>query len=394
MFNGTKKNKNDIIKNDILNYFAIYSNSTIVDLARTLDISVPTVTKLLNEMCDDGYVKVYGKLESGEGRHPNLYGIRSDFGYSIGVDIRHNAIDIGVMNFEGILIDVKKNIPYNFQNTQKSMDELCAIVKNAIDKLDIGSNKILNVNFNISGRVNPNTGYSYSAFNFSEEPLDKVLTEKIGITTYIDNDSRAMAYGELIDGCAKGVKNVFFINLSWGLGSAIIINGDLYPGKSGFSGEIGHVHEFDNELLCHCGKKGCLETEVSGNAFLRIFRERIAAGETSGLLKRTKIEDVTLENLIDATNHGDVLCIDIVETIGRKLGAFLSGLINVLNPELVVLGGMMSLCGDFLLQPMLTAVRKYSLNLLANDTDICVSKLKDRAGIIGACMLGRRKLFI
>jgi glucokinase-like ROK family protein len=394
MFNGTKKNKNDIIKNDILNYFAIYSNSTIVDLARTLDISVPTVTKLLNEMCDDGYVKVYGKLESGEGRHPNLYGIRSDFGYSIGVDIRHNAIDIGVMNFEGVLIDLKKDIPYNFQNTQKSMDDLCVIVKNVIDKLDIDSKKILSVNFNISGRVNPITGYSYSAFNFSEEPLDKVLTEKIGITTYIDNDSRAMAYGELIDGCAKGVKNVFFINLSWGLGSAIIINGDLYPGKSGFSGEIGHVHEFDNELLCHCGKKGCLETEVSGNAFLRIFRERIAAGETSGLLKRMKIEDVTLENLIDATNHGDVLCIDIVETIGRKLGAFLSGLINVLNPELVVLGGMMSLCGDFLLQPMLTAVRKYSLNLLANDTDICVSKLKDRAGIIGACMLGRRKLFI
>jgi predicted NBD/HSP70 family sugar kinase len=103
-----------------------------------------------------------------------------------------------------------------------------------------------------------------------------------------------MTYGEHMQGCVKGEKDIIFVNLSWGLGIGIIIDGKIYIGKSGFSGELGHVNAFDNEILCHCGKKGCLETEASGSALHRILLERINNGESSVLSQQTTIKSNTL----------------------------------------------------------------------------------------------------
>ena len=198
-----------------------------------------------------------------------------------------------------------------------------------------------------------------------------------------------MAYGEYIAGCVKGEKNVLFINISWGLGMGMIQNGKVYKGCSGFSGEIGHIHAFDNELICHCGKKGCLETEASGSAFFRIVKERISAGEAS-TVKTGKDGSFTFQDLIDAVNNEDSLCIDVVDSIGHKLGLQISALINIFNPELVVIGGSMAATGVYLLQAIKSAVIKYSLSLVHKDTRIVLSKLKDRAGLIGACMVARK----
>lgn len=389
LFNTNKENKTDLTKNNIIKFYIANGNSTIYDLSQELNLSVPTTTKLVNEMCAEGYVREYGKLETSEGRHPNLYGVNPDSGYFVGVDISHSVVNLGLMDFKGDLVDLQMNVPCCFENTSEALDGLCRVVNEFIEQSSIDKQKILNVHFNIPGRVNPQTGYSYSVFNFSETPLTKVLSDKIGYPVNIDNDSRAMAYGEFMKGCVKGEKNVLFLNVSWGLGMGIVINGRLYNGKSGYAGEFGHVHLFENEVLCHCGKKGCLETEASASAFYRIVTERLKNGESSLLQDKS----FTIDDVIDATNSEDVLCIDVVEEIGHKLGEALSALINIFNPELVVIGGSMALTGDYLLQPIKTAIRKYSLNLLIRDTCICLSKLKDKAGVIGACMLGRNRLF-
>ena len=185
-----------------------------------------------------------------------------------------------------------------------------------------------------------------------------------------------------------------FVNVSWGLGIGIIIDGKIYKGKSGFSGEFGHISTFDNEIICHCGKKGCLETEASGSALHRTLLERIKKGENSILSERINMENpLTLDEIIAAVNKEDVLCIEIVEEIGQKLGKQIAGLINIFNPELVIIGGTLSLTGDYITQPIKTAVRKYSLNLVNKDSVITTSKLKDKAGIVGACMLARSRMF-
>ena len=232
-------------------------------------------------------------------------------------------------------------------------------------------------------------------FNFEERPLAEILGEKIGIPVNIDNDTRAMAYGELLKGAVKGEKDIVFINISWGLGSAFIIDGKIYTGRSGFSGEFGHFSVFDNEIICRCGKKGCLETEVSGSALHRILCEKVKSGQSSILSKRilTGETSVTLEEIVDATNKEDILCIELVEEIGRKLGRYLAGLINLFNPELVVIGGTLALTEDYILQPIKTAIRKYSLNLVSKDSAVVLSELQAKAGVIGACLLSRSKLF-
>ena len=279
--------KNALLKKRIITHYIYNGSSTITDLAKELDLSVPTTTKFINEMCEDNYINDYGKLETSSGRHPSLYGLNPESGYFIGVDIKKFAINIGLINFKGDMVEIKMNIPYKFENTQEALEELCALIRNFIKGTEINDKKIMNICINISGRVNPESGYSFSMFNFSERPLADVLNEKIGYPVCIDNDTRAMTYGEHMQGCVKGEKDIIFVNISWGLGIGIIIDGKVYTGKSGFSGEFGHVNVFDNEILCHCGKKGCLETEASGSALHRILLERIGSGESSILSKRT-----------------------------------------------------------------------------------------------------------
>ena len=387
--------KNALLKKRIITHYIYNGSSTITDLSKELDLSIPTVTKFISETCEDGYINDYGKLETSGGRHPSLYGLNPESGYFIGVDIKKFAVNIGLINFKGDMMELKMNIPYKFENTPEAMEELCTLISSFIKKTKVNTEKILNININISGRVNPESGYSFSLFNFSECPLAEVLTEKIGYQVCIDNDTRAMTYGEYLQGCVKGEKNIIFVNVSWGLGIGIIIDGKIYTGKSGFSGEFGHINVFDNEILCHCGKKGCLETEASGSAIYRILQERIKNGECSILSNRTNNQELplTLDEIISAVNKEDLLCIEIVEEIGQKLGKQIAGLINIFNPELVIIGGTLSLTDDYIAQPIKTAIRKYSLNLVNQDSAITVSKLKDKAGVVGACMLARSRMF-
>ena len=190
---------------------------------------------------------------------------------------------------------------------------------------------------------------------------------------------------------SKG-ENLLFVNVTWGLGLGIIINGEPYAGKSGFSGEFGHTHCYDNEVLCYCGKKGCLETEASGLAMHRKFTNRVKSGDRSILIDEgKKIEDITLDHLIEATRREDMLCIEILEEVGEQLGLHLANMINIFNPHVVVIGGPLAQVGDYLIQPIQSAIRKYSLNMVNQDTELKQSILLHYAGVMGASLLARKK---
>lgn len=387
--------KDALIKKNIIKYCILNDNSTLTELAKGVDLSIPTVTRFVTEMCNEGYLKDYGKLETAEGRHPNLYGLNADSAYFVGVDIKHFGVNIGMCNFRGDIVSLEMSTPYKFENTQEAFDILCQIIKDFIDRQKVDKNKILNINVNISGRVNPESGYSYSIFYFDEIPLSEKFATNIGYNVTIDNDTRSMTYGEFLAGCVNKEQNVIFVNISWGIALGIIIDGKVYIGKSGFAGEFGHVKTFDNEVLCHCGKKGCLETEISGSYLHRRLIELVREGAVSSLSKRIESgEEITLEDIInDGVRNEDVLCIELIEEIGQKLGEQLAGIINIFNPEMLIIGGILSETGDYLMQPIKSAMRKYSLNLVNRDSKVVLSKFKDKAGVIGACLLARFKTF-
>jgi len=382
-----KGSKGAVMKKHIITYLIYNENSTITDLAKDMDLSIPTVTKIIDEMHEQGYIDEYGKLETNGGRHPILYGLNTDSGYFVGVDVTWNSINIGIINFKGEVLKLQMGIPFERRDTLECIDELCNHIEHFIAGLTIDEKKILHINVTLCGRVNPELGYSHSFFNFGERPLAEILTERLKIETSIDNDSRTMLYGENIKGVVKGAKNVLFINIGWGLGMGIMIDGKLYKGKSGFSGEIGHTYGYDNQIICHCGKKGCVETEVSCSALYRKFIEHLQAGETSIILSEKDIEEITLDDIFSAINREDLLAIELVEQIGQQLGFHIGSLINTFNPDMVIIGGEMSRAGDFLLQPVISAIRKYTLSLMSRDSEIVLSKLKDQACVIGSCLL-------
>lgn len=390
-FKIDSESKAGLCKKGILNYFVANGNSTIQELAKEVNLSVPTVTKAVGELLDVGYINEYGKQETGEGRHPTLYGLNPESGYFVGVEIKEACVNVGMINFRGDLIKMESDKPCRIDNTMDSIEELCGIVCEFIGRSGIEKDQVLNVLFTISGRVNAESGYSHTIYNFTEQPLTTLFAERVGCPVSIENDTRAFAYGEYMAGVVNGEKDVLFINASWGIGMGIIVDGKLYAGRSGFAGEIGHMHLFNNEILCHCGKKGCLETEASGRALYRMVRNRINDGEASSLTNGGQA-DFTLDDIIEAVNAEDPLCIDVVERIGHTIGETVANLINLFNPELVVLGGLLARTGDFLLQAVKVSVRKYTLNLVSRDTRLCLSKLNERGGIIGACLLARKKV--
>ena len=378
-------NRSALLKKKIIHYYIANGDATIAELCKEMDLSIPTVTKLVGELLDDGYILDFGKQETNGGRKPNIYGLNPVSGYFVGVDVFRSKINIAAVDFKGDKLRVEENIPYSLENTPEALEMLCNLINDFIDRLSVPREKVLAVGVNISGRVNPVSGYSYSIFYFEEKPLSQILEERINIKIYIENDTRAMMYGEYMQGVVKGEKNILFINMGWGLGLSIFINGELYYGKSGFSGEFGHFCFFDNEILCHCGKKGCIETEASGSALHRKLLERYREGSSTILAEKIeKKEKIKMADMIEAIQKEDVLCIEILEEMGEKLGRGIAGLMNIFNPELVVLGGTLSLTSEYISLPIKSAIRKYSLNLVSQDTEIKVSKLGERAGALGA----------
>ena len=386
-------NRSALLKKKIIHYYIANGDATIAELCKEMDLSIPTVTKLVGELLDDGYILDFGKQVTNGGRKPNIYGLNPVSGYFVGVDVFRSKIKIAAVDFKGDKLRVEENIPYSLENTPEALEMLCNLITDFIDRLSVPREKVLAVGVNISGRVNPVSGYSYSIFYFEEKPLSQILEERIKIKIYIENDTRAMMYGEYMQGVVKGEKNILFINMGWGLGLSIFINGELYYGKSGFSGEFGHFCFFDNEILCHCGKKGCIETEASGSALHRKLLERYREGSSTILAEKIeKKEKIKMADMIEAIQKEDVLCIEILEEMGEKLGRGIAGLMNIFNPELVVLGGTLSLTSEYISLPIKSAIRKYSLNLVSQDTEIKVSRLGERAGALGACLLSRSKM--
>ena len=384
--------KNKILKGLIFKFLDQTESASINEISKEINISVPKTTSLITELIEEGLISDYGKFDSTGGRKANLYGLIGDAGFILGVDVKKYYINIGLLNFKKQLIHQKSRITFKLDNTAESLNQLIQIIQNFIKEVGIKKDKILSLGINLSGRINHTKGYSYTFFHFQEEPLSEIIQEKIGIKTYLENDSRAMAFGEFCNGEVNTEKNVLFVNLDYGIGLGILIDGKVYYGKSGFSGEFGHIPFFNNEIICHCGKKGCLETEASGNALLRKFKEKIKLGSTSSVLKKNKkVEDISLTDLILAAQNEDVLIIELLAELGENLGKGLAVLINVFNPELIIIGGTLSETGEYLKLPIKSSINKYSLSLVNADTELKLSKLGEKAGIIGACLLAKNK---
>ena len=387
-------NKKSSVQGRILEQFVSQGTFTIPEMSKAVGVSLPTATSAINELIKAGLVREVGKKDISSGRIPMAYDLVPNAGYFVGVNPEMDCLALAASDFCGNLITEKVRVPYTYENTPENLEQVAKIINDFIATLPFAKEEILQICVNIAERVNPFEGNAYNMFTFLEESLTSKLTKLIQIPVCIENDTRRMTFAEFIKGRSKGLKNVIFANVCWGLAIGIIIDGKLYYGKSGYSGEFGHMTAYNNNIICHCGKIGCIETEVSGRALKRKLTEKILNGKTSILSDKVlnQKEELTLKDLLEAIDKEDVLSLATLQNIADELGKQLAGVINIFNPEMLVIGGEMSATGDYLTLPARMGIKKFSLNIVNEDSQIVTSSLKGLAGITGACLMARHRL--
>ncbi len=395
------KSTSRVVRNEILTRIMEQGSFTVPDIVDRTGISPTTIAKYVFDMQMSGLLDVIDTVKSERrGRRPLLYGLKAKALYFVGVDIKYFSLDIGIMDLKGNILNTKSVNNFRFEDTFSKLEEIAVAVDDFISgQEDINPEQIQCICFAIGGRVNSAMGTSASNFNFEEfrdTSLADFLRNRLGHQVIVENDTKVMAYGEYMSLGGDSIKDMLYINIGWGLGMGIIVDGKLLVGYKGYAGELGHVPFYDNNVMCHCGKKGCIETEVSGNAVYRKLIQRVKGGEQSLLSGKILSKDgITLKDIIYAAEKEDPLCVDLISQMGSQLGRHVAGLINIFNPECIIVGGTFAEAATYyFLHPMNDSIRKFSLRLMSNGIQVRTSKLGDKSGVTGACILARNRSFL
>jgi glucokinase len=255
-------------------------------------------------------------------------------------------------------------------------------------------NRITAVGVGIPGLVSRKTNRVEATPNLpalAELDLTTDLARQTDLPVILDNDANAAAYGELHAGVARGRKEVFYVALGAGIGSGLIINGDIYRGAAGFAGEFGHMTIDPEGIECACGNIGCLETIVSGPNIVRRTRERLYRDRTSSLsrLALPRDREFTAEDIAHAAREGDEMAQVMMERTGMFLGIAIAAVVNLLNVEMVVMGGGVMDAGDLILKPTIKETRRRAFPPSFDSCEIVIAQLGPSSGMIGAALIAR-----
>ena len=310
--------------------------------------------------------------------------------YVIGVDMGGTNTCFGIVDARGTVIASSSIKTRKHADINDYIEELYQEISKMIKEND-AEGKIQGIGI---GAPNGNyfTGKIEDAPNLpwpSPIPLAQLVTDKFGIQCIITNDANAAALGEMTYGVARGLKAFIMITLGTGVGSGIVVNGQMVYGHDGFAGELGHVCvNRQTGRSCGCGRKGCLETYCSATGVTRTAREFLTSRTEPSLLREIAADDITSKDVFDAAEKGDVIAKDIFEYTGRVLGEALSDFIAFSSPEAIVLFGGLTKSGDYIMKPIQKAMEENVLNIYKGKTKLLVSELKDSdAAVLGASAL-------
>jgi predicted NBD/HSP70 family sugar kinase len=366
---------------------AIYFNGPLSnsELSKSIKLSTPKINSLLVELIEDGLVEELGRGDSSGGRRPNIYGLVEDGFYVVGITINVTRTIISIYNSCNKEVSGPHYFPIKMQSNIEIFKQVNEKLEEVVQASNIAPNKILVAGIELPGLINQKKGINKTYFPDIENLFDE-LKKIFGIPVFFNHDAKVRTFAEMHFGLAKNKKNVLMLQADWGLGLGIIVNGQLYAGKSGFSGEFGHLPLADNGVLCVCGKQGCLETIVSANAIARQAREGIENGNSS-LIKELVNQDLSkidISTVIQAANSGDQFAISLFSKVGEWLGRGIAYLIQIFNPELIIIGGQVAVANQFILAPIQQAIHTFSNRDISNETEIQFSELGPKAGTMGA----------
>lgn len=310
--------------------------------------------------------------------------------YVVGIDIGGTNTVFGIVDARGAVLCSSSVKTQSYEDVNVYVDDVCKNMLPLIESVG-GIEKIKGI-----GIGAPNGNYYNGTIEFAPNlpwkgviHLADMFEERLGIPTALTNDANAAAIGEMTYGAARGMKDFIMITLGTGVGSGIVINGQLVYGHDGFAGELGHTIIRRGGRPCGCGRRGCLETYCSATGVARTAREFLAERTEPSLLRQIPVEEIASKDVYDAAVKGDKLANEIFEFTGTILGESLADAIAFSSPEAIVLFGGLAKSGEYLLRPLLKALDENVLNIYKGKTKVVLSELKDAdAAVLGASALG------
>ena len=303
--------------------------------------------------------------------------------YVVGIDIGGTNTVFGIVDARGTIIASSSIKTGAYEDVNDYVDEVC---KNLLPLIiaNGGVDKIKGNYYSGTIEFAPNLPWK------GVIPLAAMFEERLGIPTALTNDANAAGIGEMTYGAARGMKDFIMITLGTGVGSGIVINGQMVYGHDGFAGELGHtIIRRENGRLCGCGRHGCLETYCSATGVARSAREFLTKSTEPSLLRDIPAENITSKDVYDAAVKGDKIAQDIFEFTGTILGEALADFIAFSSPEAIVLFGGLAKAGDYIFKPIQKAIDDNVLNIYKGKTKLLASELKDSdAAVLGASALG------
>jgi glucokinase-like ROK family protein len=389
--NSSKKNKLKLL---ILKELYHSGCKSIPELSKIIHMSTPTITRAIDELIESGYLIEEGIGTSSGGRRPNLFGLNPSARYVLGVDISRYHIRLGLFNFANQPVVPIKEVDEGLEVSKDFMKSLKDSVNDFITETGIDKTKLMGIGIALPGLIDLHTGISYSYLQ-DEKPAAIQFENIFEYPVFVENDTKVMALGEQAFGLAQGKQNVLCLNIGSGIGLGMILNGQLYKGNSGFSGEFGHIQVDPDGQLCYCGKIGCLETIASGTTMIKRARKEISDGATTVI--RTMVEDdfskITIETVLQAAQRGDQFAIGLLASIGEHLGRGIAVLIHLFNPELIIIGGELTKAENYIVDPIQQNLNKFTIAKIRRDAQIITSSLGQNAGLMGTVAMVMNKVF-
>ncbi|MGL4328954.1 MAG: ROK family protein [Tannerellaceae bacterium] len=313
--------------------------------------------------------------------------------YVVGIDIGGTNTVFGIVDARGSILYSGSIKTGQYKEINEYVDALAKGLTTVIEQAG-GIEKIKGI-----GVGAPNGNYFNGCIEFAPNlpwkgtiPLAKLISERLGgITVNLTNDANAAAIGEMTYGAARGMKDFIVITLGTGVGSGIVVGGDLVYGHDGFAGELGHVimRRGEEGRMCGCGRKGCLETYTSATGVARTAREFLEKRDEPSVLRELDPANITSKDVFDAAIKGDKLALDIFEFTGNMLGEAFADFIAFSSPEAIILFGGLTKAGDLIMDPIKKSMEKNLLKVFAGKTKLMFSELKESdAAVLGASALG------
>ncbi|WP_321329609.1 ROK family transcriptional regulator [uncultured Ilyobacter sp.] len=363
------------------------------DLTREMGLTPAAITKITKKLIEKGYLKEVGRGKTTGGRPPIILELNSHKGYIIGMYYAPSDVSLILMNLHSEVVYSSK-IHLTKKSKEAILKESFELVEKAIEHCE--GVKILGIGVALNGLVDYENGISIFSphYKWRDFPIKEEMEKKFKIPTVVDNDVRMMALAEREYGGAKDCDNFIMLNVGDGIGAGIVINGEVFRGSTFSAGEIGHIKVNEKgENFCSCGKKGCLEAEISTKSIMDKIKRELSEDREKSILSEKIESGIVFGDVCESAMRGDFYCLELLRYIGNTLAKGLSNVINVINPKLFIINGEINKCSEIVFPIIKLGIQKYSMYTSAKDVEFKSSYFDDGGASLGAAAMVFRNVF-